>query len=171
MSHRRGVQQSVLSLMVRKKYRRKLRPSMDLQTNLTSQLITGEVDNSTLDTIAQRPNITLGDESPELKELLDAIIAREEGKALGRCGIPAEIWKHVRLASSLYKLSLQIWENEEIPKDWKDAIIVPVFKNGRRLWEGLWELSTCFSSLNSRKDLCSHTPQQTERTHCSPYRA
>ena len=132
MSHRRGLQQSVLSLMVRKKYRRKLRLSIDLQTNLTSQLITGEVDNSTLDTIAQRPNITLVDESPELKELLDAIIARKEGKALGRCGIPAEIWKHVKLASSLYKLSLQIWENEEIPKDWKDAIIVPVFKNGRR---------------------------------------
>ena len=124
MSHRRGVQQSVLSLMVRKKYRRKLRLSIDLQTNLTSQLITGEVDNSTLDTIAQRPNITLVDESPELKELLDAIIARKEGKALGRCGIPAEIWKHVKLASSLYKLSLQIWENEEIPKDWKDAIII-----------------------------------------------
>ena len=67
MSHRRGVQQSVLSLMVRKKYRRKLRLSIDLQTNLTSYLMTGEVDNSTLDTIAQRPNITLVDENPELK--------------------------------------------------------------------------------------------------------
>ena len=29
--------------------------------------MTGEVDNSTLDTIAQRPNITLVDENPELK--------------------------------------------------------------------------------------------------------
>ena len=67
MSHRRGVQQSVLSLMVRKKYRRKLRLSIDLQTNLTSYLMTGEVDNSTLDTIAQRPNITLVDENPEMK--------------------------------------------------------------------------------------------------------
>ena len=38
----------------------------------------------------------------------------------------------VKIASSLYKLSLQIWETEEIPKDWKDAIIVPVFKKGRR---------------------------------------
>ena len=37
-----------------------------------------------------------------------------------------------KLASSLYKLSLQIWETEEIPKDWKDAIIVPVLKKGRR---------------------------------------
>ena len=53
--------------MVRQKYRRKLRLSIDLQTNLTSYLMTGEVDNSTLDTIAQRPNTTLVDENPELK--------------------------------------------------------------------------------------------------------
>ena len=38
----------------------------------------------------------------------------------------------VKIASSQYKLSLQIWETEEMPKDWKDAIIVPVFKKGRR---------------------------------------
>ena len=37
-----------------------------------------------------------------------------------------------KFASSLYKLSLQIWETEEIPKDWKDAMIVPVLKKGRR---------------------------------------
>ena len=67
IGHRRGVQHSVLSLMVRQKYGRKLRLSIDLQTNLTSYLMTGEVDNSTLDTIAQRPNITLVDENPELK--------------------------------------------------------------------------------------------------------
>ena len=50
--------------------------------------MTGEVDRSALDTIAPRPNITLIGENPELKELLDAINATKEGKALGRCGIP-----------------------------------------------------------------------------------
>ena len=67
IGHRRGVQHSLLYLMVRQKYRRKLRLSIDLQTNLTSYLMTGEVDNSALDTIAQRPNTTLVDENPELK--------------------------------------------------------------------------------------------------------
>ena len=38
----------------------------------------------------------------------------------------------VKLASSLYKLSLQTRETQDIPKDWKDGIIVPVFKKGRR---------------------------------------
>ena len=35
----------------------------------------------------------------------------------------------VKLASSLYKLVLQIWET---PKDWKDPIIVSVFEKGSR---------------------------------------
>ena len=56
--------------------------------------MTGEVDGSALDIIVQRTNITLVDENPERRELLDAINATREGKALGRCGIPAEIWKH-----------------------------------------------------------------------------
>ena len=38
----------------------------------------------------------------------------------------------VKLASSLYRLSLQIRETQDIPKDWKDGIFVPVFKKGRR---------------------------------------
>ena len=35
----------------------------------------------------------------------------------------------VILASSLYKLVLQIWET---PKDWKDPLIVSVFEKGSR---------------------------------------
>ena len=35
----------------------------------------------------------------------------------------------VKLASSLYKLVLQIWETS---KDWKDPIIVSVFEKGSR---------------------------------------
>ena len=38
----------------------------------------------------------------------------------------------VKLPSSLFKLSLQTRETQDIPKDWKDGIIVPVFKKGRR---------------------------------------
>ena len=38
----------------------------------------------------------------------------------------------VKLASSLYKLRLQTRETQDIPKDWKDGIIVPVFMKGRR---------------------------------------
>ena len=38
----------------------------------------------------------------------------------------------VKLASSLYKLSLQTRETQDLPKDLKDGMIAPVFKKGRR---------------------------------------
>ena len=61
----------------------------------------------------------------------------------------------VKLSSSLYKLSLQTRER------WHYRASL---QEGKK--KGLWELLRYFSSLNSRKDLDSHTPQQTERTHC-----
>ena len=69
--------------------------TLDRFANQFDQLLnmTEKVDRSSVDTIAPRPNITLVDENPELEELLNAISARKEGKALGRCGIAAEIWK------------------------------------------------------------------------------
>ena len=33
-----------------------------------------------------------------------------------------------KLIESLYSIVLQIWETETVPKDWKDAGIVPIFK-------------------------------------------
>jgi len=70
--------------------------TLDRFANQFDQLLnmTGKVDRFAVDTIAPRPNTTLVEENPELEELLDAISARKEGKALGRCGIAAEIWKH-----------------------------------------------------------------------------
>ena len=67
----------------------------------------------------------------------------------------------VKLASSLYKLSLQTRETQDLPKDWKDGIIVPVFKKGRRKDSGNYRGISLLS-----KDLDSHTPQQTKRTRC-----
>ena len=70
--------------------------TLDRFANQFDQLLnmTGEIDGSAVDTFSQRPNITLVDENPERRELLDAINATKEGKALGRYGIPVEIWKH-----------------------------------------------------------------------------
>ena len=70
--------------------------TFDRFANQFDQLLdmTGKVDRSAVDTIAPRPNTALVDENPDLEELLNAISARKEGKALGRCGIAAEIWKH-----------------------------------------------------------------------------
>ena len=59
---------------------------------------------------------------------INAINAKKEVKAPGRCGIHAEIWKHgsMELASRLHKLVLQIRETEVIPEGKMLSNIVPV---------------------------------------------
>ena len=96
--------------------------------------IPGNVEPTALSIINQRPKIRSLEEPPGMKELTDAFNGTQAGKAPGRCGIPAEIWKHggQELILRLHKLILQIWSHEEVPQDCKDASIVPIFKKGSR---------------------------------------
>ena len=98
MGHRRarGQQSELITVLDGETEIQEKAETLDRFANQFDQLLnmTGKVDRSAVDTIAPRPNITLVDENPELEELLNAISARKEGKALGRCGIAAEIWKH-----------------------------------------------------------------------------
>ena len=93
------------------------------------------LDRNILDQVQQRPCISAMSEEPVFQELLDAIERTSSGKAPGRCGISAEIWKHggQTIQQKLFELILLIWKNEEVPQDWKDASIVPLFKKGSRV--------------------------------------
>ena len=96
--------------------------------------VPGTVDQAALD---QLPDITEDkslDEIPSFDELTAAIASTKENKAPGECGIPAEIWKYggIKLQEKLHKLIEHIWINEQIPQNWKDANIVPIFKKGSR---------------------------------------
>ena len=58
---------------------------------------------------------------------------------------------------------------DQIPKDWEDAIIMPVFKKGSRKNCGSYR---GISRLSAKKILArSHTPQNIERTNNSQYLA
>ena len=114
-------------------------------------------------------------EEPVFQELLDAIESTPSDKAPGRCGIPAEIWKHdgQTIKQKLFELVLLIWKNEEVPQDWKDASIVPLFKKGSRVdcgnYRGISLLSIAskilarilLNRLNSQI-----TPQALPETQC-----
>jgi len=97
--------------------------------------IPGLVDDSALDTIIQRPEIMDLSDPPDLKEVFDAIDATQEGRSPGICGIPAEIWKYsgTELVAKLHQLILKVWSEEDVPQDWRDASIVPIFKKGSRM--------------------------------------
>ena len=46
--------------------------------------------------------------------------------------LPAELIKAggSTICSEIHKLIISIWDKEELPEEWKDSIIVPIYKKG-----------------------------------------
>jgi hypothetical protein len=53
-------------------------------------------------------------------------------KSLGTDHIPAELIKAggSKICSEIHKLTISIWNKEELPDQWKESIVVPVYKKG-----------------------------------------
>lgn len=71
---------------------------------------------------------------PSLIEIKNIIQGLKNNKAPGEDGIVAEMWKigGDKAAENLHRLICDIWENEQIPRDWKGALIHPLHKKGDR---------------------------------------
>lgn len=71
------------------------------------------------------------DAPPAHEEIEDAIKLLKNDKAgLGPDALPAEIFKHggQRLHTKLHALFLKIWKEERVPKDFRDATVVNIYK-------------------------------------------
>jgi len=70
------------------------------------------------------------DEEPSLKEVQEAIKQMSRGKAPGQDSIPAEIYSlgGDLIQEKLHALYIQIWHQEHLPQDMKDATIVHIYK-------------------------------------------
>ena len=69
---------------------------------------------------------------PSRHEIRKAIQALKNGKAAGIDSVPAEALK-VDIGTSteiLYRLFENIWEEEEIPRDWKEGLLIKLPKKG-----------------------------------------
>ena len=68
---------------------------------------------------------------PTLEEVLLSIKQLTSGKAPGADGIPPDIFKHggAVVPEELLKLFTKIWEEGEVPQDFRDADIVHLYKN------------------------------------------
>ena len=71
---------------------------------------------------------------PTYKEVSDIISKLRRNKAPGTDNIPAELVKHggYMLKYRMYNLILLIWSKEQLPMEWLQGIICPIYKKGER---------------------------------------
>ena len=81
--------------------------------------------------------------------------AAEGGKSPGIDGIPAEVYQHggETVLSKLKDLFTNCWEKETLRQDLRDAVIVSVQKQGRKI--RLFKLPKHHSALHCRQNLGS----------------
>ncbi|XP_052895574.1 uncharacterized protein LOC128302755 [Anopheles moucheti] len=72
---------------------------------------------------------------PSLDEVISAVKQLKCNKSAGSDGLVAELFKMgpERLAVVMHRLILRIWDQEELPDEWKLGVIHPVYKKGDRL--------------------------------------
>lgn len=88
-------------------------------------------DLSVLDEIENWSEEPRLDEPPTLAETVSAIQKLSNGKAAGADGIPAELYRAggQDVALRLTKLFQQIWREEAVPQEFRDANIIHLYKN------------------------------------------
>ena len=84
-----------------------------------------------LDLIPQKNTVHCLDLPPTMDEVLRAINKTSSGEAPGIDGIPAELFKSAGSVAleTFHSLLTSIWEKEELPKDFRDATVVSLYKN------------------------------------------
>ena len=70
-------------------------------------------------------------DAPTLSEVMTAIKRLPNGRAPGADGISGEMLRAAAdsIAPRLHQICQRIWEEERIPADWKEGIILPLYKN------------------------------------------
>ncbi|KAJ4430976.1 hypothetical protein ANN_19569 [Periplaneta americana] len=92
---------------------------------------------------------------PTLSEVEIAIENLKKYKSPGIDQIPAELIQEggSALYSEIHKLVLAIWEKEIVPEQWKESIIVPIFKKGDKTscgnFRGISLLLTSYKILSN----------------------
>jgi hypothetical protein len=91
---------------------------------------------------------------PKLVEVELAIGKSRSYKSPGTDQVPAELIKAEgeTLCSEIHRLICSIWNEEELPQQWKESITVPIYKKGDRTdlnnYRGISLLSTAYNILS-----------------------
>ena len=86
---------------------------------------------SILEEIPQRITSAELDGMPTLDEVRKCVGNLKNGKSPGTDGLPAELFKYGgdALNLRLHELLCHVWEYEEVPTEWKESLIVAIYKN------------------------------------------
>ena len=89
------------------------------------------VDPTALEQVPQQPTLNDLDFPSSMDELTKAMKQTNSGRASGKDGIPAEIYKAAgsRAMEVFLDIIQRIWDQEKMPEDLRDALIVAVYKN------------------------------------------
>ncbi|XP_073695611.1 uncharacterized protein [Garra rufa] len=96
------------------------------------ELLNRPVPSNTPDINPANEDLPINCEKPTREEIRKAITLLKNGKAAGPDNIPAEVLKvdQDTVAEMLYPLFEKIWEEEEIPNDWKEGYLIKLPKKG-----------------------------------------
>jgi hypothetical protein len=92
---------------------------------------------------------------PSLVEVEIAIGKLKSYKSPGTDQIPAELIKAggETLYSEIHRLICFVWNKEELPQQWKESIVVPIYKKGDKTdcnnYRGISLLSTAYKILSN----------------------
>jgi hypothetical protein len=87
---------------------------------------------------------------PTLQEVNDEILRLKNFKAPGTDNIPGELFKHGgnALCMEMHELVTRIWNDEELPEEWRTSIMCPLYKKGDKLecgnYRGIALLNTAY---------------------------
>lgn len=118
------------------------------------------VSNKSLNQIRHRPILDSLDLPPSLIEVHRAIKQTNSGKAPGRDGIPAEIYKDVgpMALDTFHNFLCSIWEEQHISQEFRDATIVSSLQK-TRLGNMTVENTKAYISLSLLLALCVASTQ------------
>ena len=93
--------------------------------------VESSTDDTALDHIDPLPEQQHLNEEPTLQEVIKAIEKTKSNKSPGMDGIPAEVYKYggTQLTGKVHELILMCWRQGIVPQEFKDVLIVPIYKN------------------------------------------
>ena len=99
---------------------------MSVDSAMNEEVMVGIMDNANVET----PDVTR-------EEVEKAMTKLKNGKASGNDSIAVELLKNGEeaMVDWVTELVQEVWRTRQVPQEWKDAMLVPLFKKDRKIYD------------------------------------